>query len=218
MQSATDSPTFPAYPPPPWKLSGTSVQALCLMPIARVRTLIPPETRIVPVLPGRTLAALYCAQYRAPSALCYHELAVAPALIHARGRLGFWISQIYVDLPASMHAGRDIWGLPKELAAFHSIGPEEIRVTQEGRDLCRICWSPGASTVLLPLLLPVISSPGAHLQCFRATGRCTVGLRSGHVAIDAGAPFEMRAFHNVRSLFVAAHLSLRVGAPRDLNR
>ena len=217
MHSVTDSLALSAYPPAPWKLSGSSVQALCLMPIARIGTLIPPEARIVPVLPGRTLAALYCAEYRPPSALCYHELAVAPALIRARGRIGFWISHIYVDLPASMHAGRDIWGLPKQLAAFHSSGPEEMTVTQDGRNLCNICWSSGAWSVPLPLLLPVVSRRGSHLQRFTASGRCATGLRSGRIAIDAGAPLEMREFQNVRRLFVARHLSLHVSPPRALS-
>ena len=44
--------------------------------------------------------------------LAYHELIV---FSHATTR-GMVISHIYVDAEQSMHGGREIWGLPKELA------------------------------------------------------------------------------------------------------
>src|SRR5690348_3769306 len=102
------------YPPAPWRLSGVSIQALQLVDSSVARELVPAGLRIVTVWPGKTLGVLYCASYEPPSVLRYHELLLAPALVATGGRIGFWISHIYVDDPASQAGGREIWGLPKE--------------------------------------------------------------------------------------------------------
>ena len=46
------------------------------------------------------------------------ELIVAAALTQHAGRSGFRISHIYVDDADSVDGGREIWGLPKDLAQF----------------------------------------------------------------------------------------------------
>ncbi len=48
-----------AFPPAPWRLTGTAVQALWTVEVARARALVPAELPIVSVKPGRTLAVLF---------------------------------------------------------------------------------------------------------------------------------------------------------------
>jgi hypothetical protein len=217
MPVSAEESAAPVYPPAPWTLSGVSVQALRLVEIASVRSLVPPELRIVPLLPGKTLSVLYCASYEPPSTLCYHELIVAPALTYARGSVGFWISHIYVDHPASQAAGREIWGLPKELARFEW-APQERRaaVTTRERSLCSLEWETGSASVPAPLLLPVISQRGSHLQYFNARGVGTVGVRGARITMDPGGPFAALGFGHTRRVAVASRLNLKIGAPRPV--
>src|SRR5690349_21774012 len=121
-----------SYPPAPWRLRGASVQSLRLVRVEQAHRFVPAGVRIVPVVPRRTLAAMYCARYEAGSTLQYSELAMAPALVRTRGKIGFWISHLYVDNPVSVAGGRETWHLPKQLAAFHwNAEGHEVLVTQE---------------------------------------------------------------------------------------
>jgi acetoacetate decarboxylase len=48
----------------------------------------------------------------------YSELIVIAGLVRYSGQIGGWVSHIYVDNADSVAGGRNIWGLPKELAEF----------------------------------------------------------------------------------------------------
>src|ERR1700752_1700139 len=108
------------FPSAPWRLEGAAIVTMRTVAIDTARAFVPKGLRIVPVLPGRTLAVMAVAGYGPGSALEYHELVVSPALTFARGKIGFWLSHIYVDSEASLWAGRQIWGLPKELAICYA--------------------------------------------------------------------------------------------------
>jgi acetoacetate decarboxylase len=128
-----------SYPPAPWKAKGFVVQTLRLIDVEKVRRFVPSELEIVSVLPGKTLGSVYIADYGPGSALEYNELIVAPALTRRGRTIRFWISHIYVDNRDSMAGGREIWGLPKEIAQFNwSQDRREIEIRQEGRLLCSL--------------------------------------------------------------------------------
>jgi hypothetical protein len=129
------------YPSPPWHLQGYAIQTLNLVDIDRVRSFIPPELEIVAVLPGKTLASIYISEYQAGSVLEYNELIVAPALVRDRGKVGGWISHIYVDNLDSVAGGREIWGLPKEMAEFIRTD-RSVTVKQQDLILCCVSGRP----------------------------------------------------------------------------
>lgn len=105
-------------PSPPWTLRGDGLLVLRWLPLREAQRHLPPGVRLIPLLPGRTLSAVLCAHYADGSTLQYNELIFAPGLARARGRLGWWISRIWVDDPLALDGGRQIWGLPKQLARF----------------------------------------------------------------------------------------------------
>jgi acetoacetate decarboxylase len=127
------------YPSAPWQLRGDAIQTLNLVDIDRVRQFVPPELDIVAILPGKTIGSLYISEYQFGSVLTYNELIVAPALVRDRTKFGGWISHIYVDNPNSVAGGREIWGLPKELAEFTRID-RYITVKQHDRTLCSLSY------------------------------------------------------------------------------
>lgn len=205
------------YPPAPWKLFGTSVQALRLADSRVARRRVPDDLNVVSVWPGKTLGVLYCASYELPSVLEYHELILAPALVATGGRIGFWISDIFVDHPASRSGGRGIWGLPKELAQF-SWEPDrgEVSVRAGTQLLCRIRFRPGGLSWPMPLYLPVISRQSRRLGFFSGCGSASVGRATGDVLIPVDSPLRSSGFEDCRAIFVGRHLRLGVGAPRAL--
>jgi acetoacetate decarboxylase len=159
-----------SYPPAPWRLQGYGLQTLHLMDIDRVRHLVPAHLQIFSCLPGKTLGSLYVGRYEAESTLNYSELIVVPALIHNQGKVGVWISHIYVDNPDSIVGGREIWGLPKEMAEFGWEDKKAI-VRQGDRLLCelRSSWQlPGIEHLIQ---VPAFSLVNQQLSAFSGKGK-----------------------------------------------
>jgi hypothetical protein len=135
-----------SYPPAPWHLYGTALQSLHAIDRATAKQFVPLDFDIVAVLPGKTIGSLYLSIYESNSTLQYHELIVAPALVNYQGKIGAWISHIYVDNPQSVEGGRNIWGLPKQMADF-SWDDGRVTVSQAHNCLCRV----DRSSLSLPL-------------------------------------------------------------------
>jgi hypothetical protein len=57
------------------------VGAAYLAPVDLVRPMVPEEFEVVSVLPGRTLATVFVADYGPGSTLEYHEFGLQPALV-----------------------------------------------------------------------------------------------------------------------------------------
>lgn len=126
------------YPSAPWNLQGYSLQSLHLLDIDHVRPYVPADLNIFSVFPGKTLGGVYVAAYEAGSTLEYNELIVVGALIWEGGKIGSWVSHIYVDNSDSVAGGRKIWGLPKQEAEFiwHSGNTPAVEVRRHGQILC----------------------------------------------------------------------------------
>ena len=107
-----------SYPPAPWQLQGFSIQALHLIDCERARPQIPAELKVVSVWPGKTLGGIYVACYQSGSTLVYSELIAVSALVYGAGKLGGWISHIYVDHPDSIAGGARDLGIAEAGGAF----------------------------------------------------------------------------------------------------
>jgi len=130
-----------AYPAPPWHLHGRALFALYFVDLPLARPFVPPELDLVTVLPGKTLGGVYAARYQPGSTLDYSELLVVPALARYGDSFGAWISHIYVDSSESLAGGREIWGLPKELAVF-DWEQEFVSISQDGEQLAMLHYHP----------------------------------------------------------------------------
>jgi hypothetical protein len=104
-----------SYPPEPWDLKGVGYVALWLVP-ERVLPDLP--AGVVPVsLLGKAVVATGFVDYQPGGLLSYHEFLVAPLVRHGT-RPGLSITDIWVDSAASRAGGRELWGIPKEMASF----------------------------------------------------------------------------------------------------
>lgn len=181
-----------SYPPPPWQLKGHCLLRLQMLPIERVRDVVPTQLEILPVAPGRTLGGVYIVQYEAGSSLEYHELIVVPAMVRRGIHVGAWVSHIYVDNPSSREAGREIWGLPKELAQFswkRTAASTEVAITRDATPLCTISAVPRTSGMRLPLYAPMLAQRGDALISYRCKGSGRMRTSTCELDIPAESPF-----------------------------
>ena len=125
------------YPPPPWNLKGYAILTFNLLDFKQARDFVPEGLEIVAVLPGKTLGGVYLSVYETGSLLQYNELIVTSGLTRYKDQVSSWISHIYVDNTTSVAGGREIWGLPKEMAEF-TWKDNKVDVSQGGQFLCTL--------------------------------------------------------------------------------
>ncbi|MBH8565447.1 acetoacetate decarboxylase family protein [Nostoc sp. CENA67] len=178
------------YPSAPWTLQGYGIQTLHLVNIERSRPLIPAELKIFPVWPGKTLASVYLSYYGSGSVLEYSELIVAPAVVSYRGKIGTWVSHIYVDHPDSVAGGREIWGLPKELAQFSWEEGKRITVRQGNQKLCSLNYNEQSLAWRQRLSVSSFSAKNSDLVIFPSACESMLGLIGSQLEIPAESPFS----------------------------
>jgi acetoacetate decarboxylase len=215
----TDSgapPATTAYPAPPWVLRGWGYQTFQGIDVAAVRPLVPPSLRIVPIWPGKTFGTVYVASYEQGSVLQYHELIVAPALVWAKGRLGLWVSHIYVDDPSSMAGGREVWGLPKELASFavdEHASAGRITVSQGERTLCTLSHDRVSRGLCAPALIPTFGQRQGAPLFFVGRVQARISPTRVRVEVPAESPFATLGVHRPRLGMAYANLAIVASAP-----
>jgi hypothetical protein len=77
---------------------------------------LPPNARLI-TLAGNVFVAVAFVSYEPGSELTYEELLVATP-VRDEGRVAVSVPQIWVDSEASRDGGREMWGIPKQLARF----------------------------------------------------------------------------------------------------
>lgn len=205
-------------PPPPWTLKGYGLQTLHLLHVEQVRPYLPSDLTIIQVLPGLTVGMIYVASYSAASVMPYNELIVANAIASYQGKVGAWISHIYVDNPDSVQGGRDIWGLPKEMADFQWQRGElpEVQVSQGDRVLCSLTckWrSPSFSGFQFPVGAPVLSKLDSRFITFSGQGNFGLHLAGINLRIPPKSPFAPMNFGQAWMSFYSDPLLLTAGVP-----
>ncbi|PVZ10185.1 acetoacetate decarboxylase family protein [Actinomycetospora cinnamomea] len=129
------------YPPEPWTLAGRMDLSTFLVPPEELPAATWPDGWRPLVIGGRTPVGAAWVDYAEGGMLSYHELLVAVA-----GRVGARVRPhvvaIWVDSPASRDGGRELWGIPKDLATFAGLAEGRPAMTLEGAD------RPAASAVL----------------------------------------------------------------------
>jgi hypothetical protein len=205
-----------AYPQTPWKLQGYALQTLQLLDIDRVRSLIPPELEIISAWPGKTLGGTYISHYGRGSVLEYSELIVVAALVKYSGKFGVWISHIYVDNPDSVAGGREIWGLPKELAEFtweKGSSRDRVTVRQRERQLCSLSYTQQGFAWPQQLSGTFFSALNSNLLSSKGQSEFRVGPVSSNLEVPAESPFAGLALGQPWVTTYSKDMQLTVDAP-----
>jgi hypothetical protein len=109
-----------SYPPEPWYLGGSLLVSAFRVPVAALPGELAdalPRHRTPAVIGGHAVLGVAFARYVPGGVLAYDELLVAAPSLD-RAALRYTIPQIWVDSPASQQGGRELWGIPKQLADF----------------------------------------------------------------------------------------------------
>lgn len=201
------------YPSAPWTLKGYALLTLHLLDVDRVRHLIPKELDIKTVWPGKTVGGVYFSYYSPGSALEYNELIVAPALVSYQGKVGAWVSHIYVDNPDSVVGGREIWGLPKELAEFSWENDRRVTVRQGDRMLCKFKYNQPWLAWPQKFRGSSFSTMNADVLLFSAELEARLGLIGSKIEVPAESPFSEIGLGQPFLSFHSDNMSLQVNAP-----
>lgn len=137
--------TDQAYPPEPWHLAGSAHVTIWRVPVGAVPSL-PCGVRLLS-LRGTAVALTAFVSYSEAGVMAYDELLAGVVVRHGR-RIGLSITDIWVDSVASRTGGRELWGIPKELADFDGLAAR----TPEG---------PVASARFAPRRGPAVRLPWA---------------------------------------------------------
>jgi hypothetical protein len=158
--------TMVSYPPEPWVLHGRACLSVWSVPV----TALPPLPVRPVTLSGRAVVGTAFVDYQPPG-MVYREL-VAAVLVRHGLRLGVSITRIWVDSAASRAGGRELWGIPKELAEFEW----DRGLTASARDVDGTIASVRAEPPRFGLWLPLMTSTwqafgrGLARTPLRATG------------------------------------------------
>lgn len=164
------------YPPPPWRARG----ALWIS-VLRTRDAMALPDDLMPV-DGRHALVAVLVRYT-EGALRYDEFAVGSLV--RRGRYaGLFCHRIWVDSVASLRGGRQLWGIPKELARF-SWSEGTVRIDGEAGPVATLRVGPDSRG-----RIPVSRVPGVGFGQIDEDRTLLVGRIAGRLGTSRITPIE----------------------------
>jgi hypothetical protein len=129
------------YPPEPWYLRGTAYVSLWRLRADELpAACLPPGTRPMTLF-GRAVVGTAWAIYGPGGDLAYNEV-LAAVRVRVGGRPFTTVTHIWVDHPASVAGGRELWNIPKQPAVFRIGGGdggfEASAATLDGRPIAAL--------------------------------------------------------------------------------
>lgn len=185
-------PASGAYPPAPWRLTGEAHVSFWLIDRDKVASSLPPAAKPFQLGP-RCLITTGWVKYTPPGILAYHELLFS---IPVRSSVGWGVTipLIWVDSPASLSGGRELWHIPKQLAEWDLFRPNEFHAAQAGQTLATFQYHPGLK---LPGSFPgysqVIQPVAKTLQATPFRGYASFRLGRGVWQFPEGSPLHFLA-------------------------
>lgn len=219
FETANNNPAKVEYPPAPWHLVGNLYGSLwSLKKPEQIAVTLPPEIKLMVTL-GRASAFVGFVDYQQGSILIYHEL-ISGLAVQVKKKVFFALNVplMWVDSVASLWGGREIWGVPKELADF------QYEYKRDGLDLQATATSNNQilaagdfqSVAGLPrrLRLPV-PFPNVQLldgEVYRASGTFSGSLQicKGGITIPADSPLAALGVIGHKPLLSFAGLDFRM--------
>ncbi|WP_121256371.1 acetoacetate decarboxylase family protein [Nocardioides ferulae] len=206
------SPESTAYPPEPWDLAGQGWITLWRVPLDALPQL--PFSARALHLRGQALVATAFVAYSEAGLMAYDELLAAVVVRHGR-RVGLSITDIWVDSPSSRAGGRELWGIPKDLADFDRSDDGRLAARREDAPIAAATFRPrGVPAVPLPIPLPgwVVQTLQARTvdSRIRAGGRVRPATATWEPA--PGGPLAWLSSGRPVTSVIAEDFSMRFGS------
>lgn len=182
---------MPTYPPEPWHLAGQMNLSLWLVPR---RALPPLPNGVRPLtLAGRAIMGAAWVIYENDSVLHYNEV-LSAVLVRDGFRPRVSITDIWVDSPPSLAGGRELWGIPKELAAFGIARDKGLEATARTEDTT-LCSASFQHRTPLPGRWPIsyrlAQQLDGQLKTSRVRSRSQVALARATWQIPPGSTLRL---------------------------
>jgi hypothetical protein len=201
-----------SYPPPPWQLNATAYVSVWSVALAQHGPSL--DTRIHPLaMRGRSAVATGFVSYEQGGDLQYDELFVA-VLTRSHYGIGITIPLIWVDSSVSLLAGRELWGIPKELASFQRSDQVAFSArTQSGEALAAVLfdqrWAlPWRQPIRLRVIQPILDS----LRVTRAVASGSVQFGRASWDIPEHSPLSFLRQNRPLFSFEFSHARICFGA------
>jgi hypothetical protein len=207
------------YPPEPWDLRGQLYLSVFAVPRAALPALPDPLAGAVRPLPfgRRALVGAAWVRYEPGGILQYQEL-LSAVLVHEGRHPRVSITGIWVDSVASRDGGRELWGIPKDLADL------DVRTAPDGRTEGTASIASGTIAAVSfgagwrlpgrwPAPMSVVQELDGGLK--RTTVRGRAGLRLGGSTwrVEPGGPLGYLAGRRPLLTLTLADFRLRFGVP-----
>ncbi|WP_328551688.1 acetoacetate decarboxylase family protein [Streptomyces sp. NBC_00358] len=178
------------YPEEPWHLAGQMYLSLWLVPTRELPT-VADGTRPLTIA-GRGAVGAAWVVYENDSVLHYNELLRA-VLVRDGSRPRVCVTDIWVDSAASMAGGRELWGIPKEMADFAIDRTAGVRAAAAtGEDvLATAAFEPGRRIPgRWPLTYRVAQNLDGGLKTSSVRSRSTVRTARARWTAQEGGPLR----------------------------
>lgn len=204
-----------SYPPPPWRLAGRLLIAGAPLRLDAARELVRAPLRLLPAWPGRALAMLLVGLYGEGSTLRYGEVAGVVGPVLAGGRLGGLVTSIWVDDERSLAGGRQVWGLPKQLATLRwRPGTIEVR-DPGGAPIVCARWREPRVHAPVPAVAPFIAVLDGAVRRAWLAGTLHLAPTGLELDIPGGSPLAPLELGG-RRIGLTGRLDVRATVPRDI--
>ena len=201
------------YPPPPWRLTGRLLIAMAPLRLEAARGLVPAPLRLLPAWPGHALAMLLLGSYDERSTLPHNELAAIVGPVLARARPGGLVTAIWVDDERSAAGGRELWGLPKQLATLQW-RPEAVEVQDAaGAPIAHARWHQPPVHVPIAAAAPFITVLDGAMRRGWLAGTMQLAPARIELEIPPGSPLAPLALGG-RRIGLTGRLDARALAAR----
>ncbi|MGW4488767.1 acetoacetate decarboxylase family protein [Amycolatopsis sp. NPDC004368] len=178
-----------AYPPEPWHLAGQAYVSVWPLPVGRLPKL--PEGAEPVTTGGHAWVFTAWIDYRAPGQLSYHELLAAVAV---KGGLAASITDIWVDSEVSLHGGRELWGIPKDLATLEFTGGRELTAATDEDWIATAAFSRRAGLpAALPARFEIAQTLGDRLKRSPVSARAKLSAAAADWSVNPAGPLGFLA-------------------------
>ncbi|MFD8499860.1 acetoacetate decarboxylase family protein [Amycolatopsis sp. NPDC059657] len=198
------------YPPEPWNLAGQAYLSIWRVPAADLPEL-PGGVKPV-VLGGRAQVFTAWVDYQPPGQLSYHELLSTVAV---RGpRVSSSITDIWVDSEISLAGGRELWGIPKDLATLSFTHGKTFTASAATEDgwIATAAFTPRLGLpIAAPAAFDVVQTLKGDLKRSPVRAKARPHLASADWSVNPEGPLGYLSGHNPSLNLHVRDFSLRFG-------
>jgi len=171
---------------------GLCMAVFYLVPVSKVGLLIPPQLKVIEVLPGYTVGGIYAAKYPAADLSSTSEFGVLPAYVRFGEKKGYFMHHFSVDVePGSgqVAPGADT-GASSDCNWEITENKIELTVYTGGRPMIQVKLRPLLQNLPFSASIPFLCAKGENVMFMKNQFASNIGISMSSVSIPKGSPLK----------------------------